>query len=151
MPHIFSPLAGIGKEITPFYQNALMTLIQAQHPVYKTGRAGIMMLRGLSTVGLIRLHLINETMRFLIKKTFSVLSEIQRGFYIDADCRVFVHRGFTNSEGPTYEIDSAVCYWDRNLWRNALAGEDKLKKPDLLANFNEIYIGHTPTLNWGGV
>ncbi|MEM6736117.1 MAG: metallophosphoesterase [Bacteroidota bacterium] len=76
-------------------------------------------------------------------------SEIQRDFYVDSDGRVFVHGGFTNPEGPAYEIDSAVCYWDRNLWRNALQEEDKMKKPDLLANFNEIYIGHTPTLNWG--
>lgn len=74
--------------------------------------------------------------------------ETQINFYIDSDKKLFVHAGYTDLNGPDNEIDPAICYWDRSLWRNALAEKGKLIKPQILANFKEIYIGHTPTLNW---
>ena len=72
----------------------------------------------------------------------------QQDFFIDDQNRVFVHGGFIHSMGPQYESDSSICNWDRSLWRNALESLAFKRKPDFLENFNEIYLGHTPTLNW---
>jgi len=72
----------------------------------------------------------------------------QVDYFVDTENRVFVHGGFTHEKGPQAEIDSSTCYWDRSLWREALAGVDPNKKPKRLKHFEEVYIGHTPTLNW---
>ena len=66
-------------------------------------------------------------------------------YYIDSENRVYVHGGFVHQDGPQYEPDSSICYWDRSLWRNALSASIK---PEFLDKFEEIYLGHTPTLNW---
>jgi serine/threonine protein phosphatase 1 len=74
--------------------------------------------------------------------------EIQQDFYIDSNNRIFVHGGFENPKGPAYDADVSNCRWDRELWISAMEGEKIDRKPELLQGFNEIYIGHTPTLNW---
>lgn len=72
--------------------------------------------------------------------------------YIDEQNRLYVHAGFTSALGPQHDANNN--YWDRTLWETALAANDKasgnstryLKR---LLLFQEIYIGHTPTLNYG--
>lgn len=75
-------------------------------------------------------------------------------YYIDVDNRLFIHAGFTSMHGPSRESAGRNCYWDRTLWEMAIALDKRLKKdsmcyPKRLLLFHEIYIGHTPTLNYG--
>ncbi|MOA19206.1 hypothetical protein D3C78_1395710 [compost metagenome] len=55
--------------------------------------------------------------------------------------------------GPTKERYSSNFSWDRTLWEMALTMDDRIAKdsklyPKRLQLFNEIYIGHTPTINY---
>ncbi len=76
----------------------------------------------------------------------------QMKFYeIDAKNRLFVHAGFTSMHGPQAEFHLSNFSWDRTLWEMALTMDKKIKKnslvfPKRLKLFNEIFIGHTPTL-----
>lgn len=75
-------------------------------------------------------------------------------YYIDDDNRLFVHAGFTSMSGPTRERFQINLYWDRTLWEMAIAMDKQIKMderiyPKRLLLFKEIYIGHTPTTNYG--
>ncbi|WP_425390723.1 metallophosphoesterase [Ekhidna sp.] len=72
----------------------------------------------------------------------------QKNFHIDNQNRVFVHAGFTHSDGPASEEPSSNCYWDRSLWMHSLDALKVGQQPDLLSQFNEVFIGHTPTIKW---
>ncbi|TWF32337.1 serine/threonine protein phosphatase 1 [Chitinophaga polysaccharea] len=79
-----------------------------------------------------------------------------RLFYIDAQKRLFVHAGFTSTHGPEYERFTPMLYWDRSLWELALALDPQMPRdarfyPKRLLQFHEIYIGHTPSVNYGEV
>lgn len=70
-------------------------------------------------------------------------------YYIDDENRLFVHAGFTNMNGVTFEYFPKLFSWDRSLWETALALDKKMKIDDLfypkrLTLYKEIYIGHTP-------
>lgn len=77
------------------------------------------------------------------------------GFYfIDEHNRLFIHAGFTAMHGPKAELNATTCCLDRTLWEMALTMDKGIKKtslfyPKRLKLFNEIYIGHTPTLYYG--
>lgn len=75
-------------------------------------------------------------------------------FDIDPQNRLFIHAGFTSMHGAEYEIFKAHYYFDRTLWEMALTMDKKIGKdsqfyPPRLKHYKEIYIGHTPTLNYG--
>ncbi len=75
-------------------------------------------------------------------------------YYIDDENRLFIHAGFSSMHGPEKEHYSSNYFWDRTLWEVALAIHGKVQKdersyPKRLKLFHEIYIGHTPTINWG--
>lgn len=75
-------------------------------------------------------------------------------YYIDDVNRLFIHAGFTAMRGPVFERFASNVYWDRTLWETALTlddriGEESLFYPKRLRLFPEIYIGHTPTINYG--
>lgn len=77
-----------------------------------------------------------------------------QNFIIDDSNRLFVHAGFSSMHGPEKEHYSSNYSWDRTLWELALAIHGKVQKdescyPKRLKLFKEIYIGHTPTINWG--
>jgi len=72
----------------------------------------------------------------------------QANYYVDDENRLFIHAGFTHPQGPEYEEPSSNYYWDRSLWKNANAGRVSGQRPHQIDTFKEIYIGHTPTLNW---
>ncbi|MEQ8905235.1 metallophosphoesterase [Ekhidna sp.] len=74
--------------------------------------------------------------------------ENQVDFHVDEENRVFIHAGFTNPKGPAFEQPSSNCYWDRSLWLTSMKARITGQQPDLLNAFNEIYIGHTPTIKW---
>lgn len=75
-------------------------------------------------------------------------------YLIDDQNRLFIHAGFSSMHGPEKEHYSSNYSWDRTLWELALAIHGKVQKdescfPIRLKLFQEIYIGHTPTINWG--
>lgn len=72
-------------------------------------------------------------------------------YYIDRDNNLFIHAGFSSMHGPENEVYASNYSWDRTLWEMALAMDKRIQKdsksfPKRLLLFNEIYIGHTPTL-----
>lgn len=75
-------------------------------------------------------------------------------YYIDEDNRLFIHAGFTSMHGPAFEHTETYFQWDRTLWEVARTLDKSISKesslyPKRLLCFNEIYIGHTPTTNYG--
>lgn len=74
-------------------------------------------------------------------------------YHIDDKKRLFVHAGFTSMHGAEKEIDVRNFYFDRTLWEMALTMDKRIKKdsniyPNRLKHYSEIYIGHTPTINY---
>ncbi|MCV9928015.1 serine/threonine protein phosphatase [Flavobacterium sp. LS1R49] len=70
-------------------------------------------------------------------------------YYLDPQNRLFIHAGFTNMNGVTFEYSTESFYWDRTLWETALALDPNMKidyllYPKRLKIYKEIYIGHTP-------
>ncbi|MEP6748182.1 MAG: metallophosphoesterase [Bacteroidota bacterium] len=76
----------------------------------------------------------------------------EMGLYeIDEHNRLFIHAGFTSMHGPQKEFHSSNFSWDRTLWEMAITLDkqittDSILFPKRLKLFDEIYIGHTPTL-----
>ena len=78
-------------------------------------------------------------------------------YYVDDKNRGFVHGGFISKEGLGYEAYESDYYWDRTLWRIAVAVDREFKLIDTedfriipyrFERHKEIYIGHTTTGNW---
>lgn len=74
--------------------------------------------------------------------------DIQVNYHIDEKNRIFVHGGFTHPKGPGHDLIKDQCLWDRSLWSDTLIGLKLSRKPSILSEFDEIFIGHTQTLNW---
>ncbi len=77
--------------------------------------------------------------------------ETMKMYHIDEANRLFIHAGFTSMHGPQQEFHNSNYTWDRTLWEMAITMDKRIKKdsllfPKRLKLFNEIYIGHTPTL-----
>jgi serine/threonine protein phosphatase 1 len=76
-----------------------------------------------------------------------------KDYYVDQENNLFIHAGFSSMHGPEKERYSSNYSWDRTLWEMALTMDNRIKKdsvlyPKRLLLFHEIYIGHTPTLNY---
>jgi serine/threonine protein phosphatase 1 len=74
-------------------------------------------------------------------------------YYVDDYNRLFIHGGFTASNGPQSEQSENNLTTDRTLWEIAVMMDRRVKKhsalyPKKLLLFHEIYIGHTPTLTY---
>ncbi len=77
--------------------------------------------------------------------------ESMKLYEVDDKNRLFVHAGFTSMHGPHKEAHPANLSWDRTLWEVAITLDKSIDKnsllyPKRLKLFDEIYIGHTPTL-----
>lgn len=77
-----------------------------------------------------------------------------QNYYLDEYKRLFVHAGFTNMNGVSYEFFPKLFYWDRTLWETALALDKTMKTDDIyfpkrFTHYKEIYIGHTPVTRIG--
>lgn len=70
----------------------------------------------------------------------------QLSYYIDGENRCFVHGGF-NRDFFIDEQNDITFIWDRSLWSKALSchNDQKLSTKN---GFKDIFIGHTPTINW---
>ena len=74
-------------------------------------------------------------------------------YHLDDENRLFLHAGFTSMHGVDKEIYESTLYYDRTLWEMALSMDNGIKTdsaiyPNRLKHYNEIYIGHTPTINF---
>ena len=83
-----------------------------------------------------------------------VFFENMKDYLVDDQNRLFVHAGFSSMHGPHKEHYSSNYAWDRTLWEMALACHGRIPEtdphyPKRLKLFSEIYIGHTPTIDWG--
>lgn len=72
-------------------------------------------------------------------------------YYEDEDNRLFIHAGFASMHGPAKEPYESNYSWDRTLWEMARTMDSRISKdsklyPKRLLIYNEIFIGHTPTL-----
>jgi serine/threonine protein phosphatase 1 len=65
--------------------------------------------------------------------------------YYVTDFKIFVHGGFDPSLDIS-EQDSELLMWDRSLVETAISLDGEEKK---LTVFDEVYLGHTPTLKLG--
>ncbi len=79
--------------------------------------------------------------------------ESMRDYLIDEGNNLFIHAGYTSMHGPAKETYTSNYSWDRTLWEMALTMDKRIEKdspsyPKRLKLFNEIFIGHTPTLNY---
>lgn len=80
--------------------------------------------------------------------------ERMKDYFTDDDNNLFIHAGFSSMHGPSKEMYSSNYSWDRSLWETALALDktiafDSVYYPKRLKLFNQIFIGHTPTTNYG--
>ncbi|HEX8016189.1 MAG TPA: metallophosphoesterase family protein [Flavobacterium sp.] len=76
-----------------------------------------------------------------------------KDYFVDVNNNLFIHAGFSSMHGPEKEHYQTNFSWDRTLWEMALTMDKRIKKdsnlyPKRLLLFNEIYIGHTPTLHY---
>ncbi|WP_179343637.1 metallophosphoesterase [Winogradskyella ursingii] len=74
-------------------------------------------------------------------------------YHVDDNNRLFIHAGFTSMHGVESEYNFRNFYFDRTLWEMALTMDKRITKdsshyPNRLKHYHEIYIGHTPTLNY---
>lgn len=79
--------------------------------------------------------------------------ERQNLYYVDEWNNCYVHGGFDRHQEFKGQRPG-VYYWDRELWSAALShhaferhlpGKNKFR---MVTEFNEIFIGHTSTMNW---
>jgi serine/threonine protein phosphatase 1 len=74
-------------------------------------------------------------------------------YYLDDENRLFLHAGFTSMHGVEKEVFETTFFYDRTLWEMALTMDKSIKKnsviyPNRLRHYKEIFIGHTPTINF---
>ncbi len=75
----------------------------------------------------------------------------QKLYHVDKQNRCFVHGGF-NREIAFDQQAFSMYYWDRDLWSDAIVHENEggtMKDFKMVTTFEEIFIGHTSTTNWG--
>jgi serine/threonine protein phosphatase 1 len=76
-----------------------------------------------------------------------------QNYFVDDKNRLFIHAGFSSMHGPASEFYMSNYTWDRTLWEMALTMDNRIQKdsvlyPNRLKLYHEIYIGHTPTINY---
>lgn len=74
-------------------------------------------------------------------------------YHVDAQNRLFIHAGFASMNGPEQAHYSKNYKWDRTLWEMVIVMDKTIRKdaklfPKRLKLYEEIYIGHTPTINY---
>jgi len=88
---------------------------------------------------------IDKWNKISIDKQYFYLSEFfnkQQYYYIDKNNNLFVHAGFDRFEDiENQPLNNLI--WDREFWYELILTKSKLPT---INDFNEIYIGHTPTI-----
>ncbi len=88
------------------------------------------------------------------KKQHLIFFENMSMYHLDNKNRLFLHAGFTSMHGVEKETFPHKFCTDRTLWEMALVMDKKINLdhvlyPKRLKHYKEIYIGHTPTTNYG--
>ncbi len=89
-----------------------------------------------------------------IPETHSDFFAKQQLYHLDANKRLFVHGGI-KKDIPLDRHRDEDFYWDRKLWEEALNFHSGITSQDYrtifptVQGYSEIFIGHTPTVNWG--
>lgn len=88
------------------------------------------------------------------KKKHLTFFENMKMYYLDKENRLFLHAGFTAMQGVEKETCTHKFCTDRTLWEMALVVDKNIDLnhkayPKRLQLYKEIYIGHTPTTNYG--
>ncbi|WP_394749967.1 metallophosphoesterase family protein [Spongiimicrobium salis] len=91
---------------------------------------------------------------YVTKKSHLTFFNTLKHYHIDTENRLFVHAGFTSMHGVEKEYNKNDFYWDRTLWEAArilkqVKEEKRAGIETRLQLYNEIYIGHTPTIHYG--
>lgn len=71
-------------------------------------------------------------------------------YFVTIGDKLFVHAGYTNKEGPWDEYNKSNLWWDRDFWGLITYQYFILKQKTQsykYRHFEEIYIGHTPTIH----
>jgi serine/threonine protein phosphatase 1 len=82
--------------------------------------------------------------------------ERQIPYFLDRHNNLFVHAGF-NRFKPFEGQPPEDYYWDRTLWQDALQWQINKhlnycsEEFEMRTHFNNIFLGHTSTLNWGSI
>ncbi len=87
------------------------------------------------------------------KKRHIIFFEQMKLYHLDDQNRLFIHAGFTSMHGVEKEAFESTFYFDRTLWEMALTMDKHIDEnselyPKRLKHYFEIYIGHTPTINF---
>ncbi|MGJ8590962.1 MAG: metallophosphoesterase family protein [Aquaticitalea sp.] len=74
-------------------------------------------------------------------------------YHLDKQNRLFLHAGFTSMHGVEDEESERMFYNDRTLLEMAMTMDSRIEKdskfyPERLKLYKEIFIGHTPTINY---
>ena len=71
-------------------------------------------------------------------------------YHIDDDNIGYVHGGFVSKKGLGHDVHKSNYYWDRDLWELAILNDKELEtvKSTRFYQHKELYIGHSPTINW---
>jgi len=83
-----------------------------------------------------------------IPDTHKVFFNNQKLYHIDEKQRCFVHAGFKN-DTPFHAQRTEDYYWDRSLWQVAYQRSIIKEAFIIESDFNEIYLGHSPTTQFG--
>lgn len=68
-----------------------------------------------------------------------------RKHYVDEENRCFVHAGLESIDGVEDDGDN-ISFWDREFWWLQLHNPEYKLNP--AKNYSEVFIGHTPTINY---
>ncbi|OBX26796.1 serine/threonine protein phosphatase 1 [Gelidibacter algens] len=87
------------------------------------------------------------------KRTHLEFFEGMKLHHLEDENLLFLHAGFTSKYGVEQETSESTFYFDRTLWEMALTMDKQIDEnsalfPKRLKHYREIYIGHTPTLNF---
>lgn len=111
------------------------------------------------------LHKLSESLAKGAQETFTVkgitpddiphshkafLKRLRLYYYDQQTSAVFVHGGFNNKMSIAGQESEHIFFWDRDLVSEAIACElSKNTTMKFVDNIREVFVGHTPTLNWG--
>ena len=91
-------------------------------------------------------YLVNPCKENLVPKSHLTFYRGQLPYHIDGQNRLFIHAGLNLEERIEEQTEDVFC-WDRSLIYKAMScgHNDRLNDVN---NFKQIFIGHTPTINW---
>ncbi|MBP4138082.1 metallophosphoesterase family protein [Flavobacterium geliluteum] len=94
-----------------------------------------------------------QNINSVVKERHFDFFENMKDYFVDEHNNLFIHAGFSSMHGPEKEHYASNFSWDRTLWEMALTMDRRIQKdslsyPKRLLLYNEIYIGHTPTLHY---